>query len=280
MTQPPDLISLVLTLRPVDPPPDRPAPPWWGRATHALLLDVTRKYDADLADELHEGSDLRPFTVSNLLGKFPERRLDPAGVYVLRLTAFQPALSAVLLEAASSGTLAPGNNIELDYFFFKIEEVTWNAEEHPWAGAVRFPELAGATLLELDAPPRRVTLQFSSPTTFKSGGRHIPVPMPDLVFASLLERWNAYSPVSFPDETRRFAAQCLAISRYQLASRAVPMKGGGLRVGGAGQVTYTSLNYDRYWMSVIHTLSAFALYSGVGGGTGLGLGQARRVLTR
>jgi CRISPR-associated endoribonuclease Cas6 len=55
------------------------------------------------------------------------------------------------------------------------------------------------------------------------------------------------------------------------------MKEGGMRVGGVGQITYVSLNYDRYWMSVMHTLAAYALYAGVGAGTTMGLGQCRQV---
>jgi CRISPR-associated endoribonuclease Cas6 len=42
-----------------------------------------------------------------------------------------------------------------------------------------------------------------------------------------------------------------------------------------GDVTYTSINYDRYWMSVMAVLARFALFSGVGASTTMGLGQAR-----
>jgi len=84
--------------------------------------------------------------------------------------------------------------------------------------------------------------------------------------------------VAFPAETRRYAAECLAISRFDLTSRPVPAKRAacGWR---SGQITYATLNYDRYWMSVLHTLAAFALYSGVGAATATGLGQCGRFLT-
>ena len=103
----------------------------------------------------------------------------------------------------------------------------------------------------------------------------MPIPLPELVFGSLLQRWNAYAPVVFPEEVQRYARECLGVSRYQLASRIVHVKGAGRRVGAVGVVTYTSLNYDRYWMSLIQTLAAFAVFSGVGAGTAMGLGQAR-----
>lgn len=44
------LLSLVLTLRPLDfRRPAETLPHWWGRAAHALLLDTVRRADAALA---------------------------------------------------------------------------------------------------------------------------------------------------------------------------------------------------------------------------------------
>ena len=145
----------------------------------------------------------------------------------------------------------------------------------PWAALSDYQTLSAPYLLAKIQAPRRVTLKFTSPTTFKSRGMHVPVPLPGLVFGSLLNRWNAFAPVVFPDEVRRYAEECLAISRYKLQSRSVPMKSSGLRMGGTGEVTYVTLNYDRYWMSIIQTLALFARFSGVGAGTTIGLGQCR-----
>jgi CRISPR/Cas system endoribonuclease Cas6 (RAMP superfamily) len=44
-----------------------------------------------------------------------------------------------------------------------------------------------------------------------------------------------------------------------------------------GEVTFTALNRDRYWLSVLHLLAAFAFYSGVGYQTAAGLGQTRTI---
>jgi CRISPR-associated endoribonuclease Cas6 len=144
-----------------------------------------------------------------------------------------------------------------------------------WSALTSYQDLSAPYLLARQEAPRRVTLKFTSPTCFKSKGMHVPIPTPELVFGSLLERWNTFAPVVFPPETRRYAAECLAVSRYNLSSRPVPVKSRGMRVGGLGEITYTSLVYDRYWMSVVQTLAAFALFSGVGAGTAHGLGQCR-----
>jgi CRISPR-associated endoribonuclease Cas6 len=270
-----DLISLVLTLRPL--PTNRPAdswPDWWARAAHALVLDLVQQVDPGRAARLHDDQGVRPFTVSTLMGRFAGRVPVPEEAFALRLTGFEPGLSELLCAAAEpGGQLAPAATIELDFCPFRVESV--RTADHPWARQADFAEIATAALA--GDPARQVTLQLTSPTTFKSGGRHQPLPLPELVIGSLLERWNAFAPVGFPPEVRRYAQECLAVNRYSLRTRPVPVKGGGLRMGAVGQITYTTLNYDRYWMGVVQALAAFSLFSGIGAGTTNGLGQARRL---
>jgi CRISPR-associated endoribonuclease Cas6 len=277
-----DLLSLVITLRPVN-PAQSPAvlPRWWGRAAHALLLGVVGRADPELAAGMHDidgSSGPRPFTVSTLMGHFPGGKLDRDRPYTLRFTSFKAELSDLLLQAVQDGQLAPESVVELEYLPFKIETVDLgdSTESNPWSGNAFYQEFGAAYLLARTDPPRRITLQFTSPTTFKSAERHMPIPLPQLAFNSLLTRWNRFAPITFPEsETRRYVEECLVISRYKLSSRSVPTKGRGLRVGAIGQITYGTINYDRYWMSLITVLAHYALYTGVGAGTAHGLGQCR-----
>jgi CRISPR-associated endoribonuclease Cas6 len=282
-----DLISLVVYLQPGEQVTgEKPLPPWWGRAAHALLLDLVKAHDPGLAEKLHDESLLRPFTASTLMGRFAGGRLDLEQPYRLRLTALQGEVAAILQAEAQSGRLAVGSTLELDYLQFRVvdpqprtlsEAERGEAQGNPWVRETSYQELSAPYLLAREAAPRRFTLQFTSPTTFKSAGKHVPIPLPELVFGSLLERWNAFAPIAFPPEVKRFAEECLAVTQYKLSSRAVPLSSSNLRVGAVGEVSFTALNYDRYWMSVIATLANFALFSGVGAGTSQGLGQCRMV---
>ncbi len=103
----------------------------------------------------------------------------------------------------------------------------------------------------------------------------MPVPRPDLVFGSLMDKWNALSPVAVSPDARRYAAECMAVAAYELRSRAWPFKD-ALIVGGVGRCRYVMITQDRYWMSVIQLLADWALFAGVGAQTASGLGQARR----
>ncbi len=305
-----DLLSLLLTLRPLSAPPaDRPLPLWWGRAAHALLLDVVRQRDSVLAAALHENTQaeqaagenlVRPFTVSTLIGRAGDGGPLQQEQYTLRLTAFRADVADCLAGAAREGALTAGAVVELDYFPFRVEAVQpgdltpktdltpqppslqgkgekegGRGSGSPWEGCETYQTLSAPYLLAKNSAGRRIGLDFRSPTTFKSGGKHVPLPLPGLVFGSLLERWNACAPIAFPHELRRYAEECLALTQYKLSTRPVPAKSGSLRVGFVGEVSYTSLNYDRYWMSLLGVLAEFALYAGVGAGTSMGMGQCR-----
>lgn len=278
----PDLLSLVLTLKLAEKQPaaedeERPQPLWWGRAAHALLLQTVQKQDAALAQSLHDEEGMKPFTVSNLLGHRKNGKLVAGSTCSLRFTTLKHPLSELLLlSTQKGGNLAPGSLVELDYLPFEVLAVTTDQHVLEWASAAAYEELAARHLPAEGSAPRRIAFQFTSPTAFNTQGRTQPLPLPRLVFQSLLLRWNAVAPRSFPEETIRFAEECLAISRFQLKSRSVPLKEGGLRMGAVGEVTFATLNYDRYWMGILHTLAEFAFFAGVGAATTLGLGQCRR----
>jgi len=283
MPETPDLASLILCLKPLPAAdPTAPLPPWWGRAAHALLLRVVSQYDPALANNLHESPDaagdnpqaVRPFTASSLFGRIQLGLLDPQTVYRLRFTALNAALTHILAQASQSGPLSPGQRLELDYLPFEIIPAPAAGSSPNWEAA-SYAALSSALLLARDPAPRKVGLRLLSPTSFKMGGKHMPLPLPELVFGSLLEKWNAAAPVVFPPELKRYAAECLAMGRFNLHTRAVPWKGGALRIGAVGEVAYHAIHYDRYWMSLIGVLTNFAAFAGVGAGASQGLGQAR-----
>lgn len=271
-----ELASIVITLKALALPPEgTELPAMWGQAAHALLLRVIEERNPALSARLHDEEGLKPFTASTLMGSFAQGKPDLKQAYWLRFTSLLPETSAILLEAVEKGSLSPGRQVELERLPFQVVGVATRPEESAWASLTSYTELSGSLLMAAQPAPRRINLTFSSPTTFKSGGKHLPVPLPELVFGSLLERWNAFAPVAFPPEARRYAQECLALARYDLSTRPVQVKGAGLRVGAVGQATYTTLNYDRYWMSLMMVLALFAQFSGVGAGTSQGLGQCR-----
>ncbi|MCB0165226.1 MAG: CRISPR system precrRNA processing endoribonuclease RAMP protein Cas6 [Anaerolineae bacterium] len=267
------LTSLVINLKA---PADANLPAALGRANQALLLRLIAERDGALAGRLHDSNGPKPLTASNLmLGKREKGSLRMAAGQAgwLRFTGLTVEVSEVLLALATE----PPATVEIDGVSLAVTGATVDPAGHHWAGHISYQDLAAPYLLGGESPPRWVSLEFVSPTTFSSQGRSVPLPLPELVFGSLLDRWQAFAPIALHPEMRRFAQESVVVSRYRLRTRGSPTKQGGTQIGFTGQVTFAALNRDRYWLNILHLLATFAFYSGVGYQTGAGLGQCRVV---
>ena len=168
--------------------------------------------------------------------------------------------------ASSPGALAP--------------IVVMGTPRSPWAGTGTCEALARLHLIGGRRPAPRVELQFTTPTTFHSQGRSMPLPLPRLVFGSLLDRWNAFAPLRIDPEILVVVEQACTIARYDLRTEAVPL-GGGLQIGFVGRCTYGLppgrgiRPADEYAWRVLHLLANFAFFAGVGAKTTMGMGTVR-----
>jgi CRISPR-associated endoribonuclease Cas6 len=268
------LISILVTLRAET---DATLPRDIGRAVYSLILDNLNRVERGLAEQIHAGDGPKPLTCSGILNGRGNREgmaIKAGDPYYVRVTGLTERVSGALAAALLADAPA---SIELDRQPFQVVEATCDEEANPWCGRTGYETLAAAQMLSSVAPPRQVTLSFGSPVAFKSGGVQMPVPLPGLVFGSLVDRWNCFSPVRLSPDLRRYGEEQMAISRYRLQSRPVDQKQGALRIGAMGRVTYTALRQDRYWQGVMGLLADFALYSGVGVQTTTGMGQTRRI---
>lgn len=248
-----------------------------GRANHSLLLKWISGFDAPLAQALHDGDGPRPVTCSSLLGITPTATGLPvrAGAqYSVRLTSLDALLSQKIEERLIHDAPA---NWNLHDHPFAVSAVVCDPARNTWSNSTSYEELAGRYLVAGEKSGKSVTIEFVSPTTFKSKEMQVPVPMPGLVFGSLLDRWNALSAVTLPDDFRLFAEEAVAISYHHLRTEVVQHKQGSLLIGAVGKVTYRALSDDIYWLACLNILADFAFYSGVGAKTSTGLGQCRRI---
>lgn len=262
--------AIVYQLSPMQP---GTVPSSLGRATHAAILRLIQAADADLAARLHDEEGVKPLTVSNIAGLGPGRttQLDPERRYPLRIT----LLSDELEPIAEAWTPESMGELDIDGHAWRVHAHTLNPTDDPWAGRASYETLAAPLLNRPAELPSRWEFSFAAPVTFRRRGVNLPLPTPELVFGSLLDKWNAFAPLAMPDEVRRYAEECVAISRYDLRSVASPTSGGAVQIGAIGRCTYTAVNRDRYWQACITTLARLAFYTGIGAGTSRGFGQAR-----
>jgi CRISPR-associated endoribonuclease Cas6 len=262
--------ALVLSLRPLT---TATVAPYLGRAAHAALLQAIAGRDAAFAQRLHDSGTLKPFTTSDLLGaaRVPHgRSVTPERTYGLRWTGLSPELDALLREWSA----APPAEIVLDGARFQVESATIDRQVDSWAGSADWSELLALEQVGRAQPPSRFTVQFVAPTTFRSNGRNMLFPLPELVFGSLVDRWNGVAPIALPLEVRRFAAECLIVGRYQLQSDRVFAFEHG-ETAFHGRCTFIPTTHDRYYLHCCAALLRFAFFSGVGAKTSMGFGAVR-----
>ena len=270
-----DLLSLVLTLRPAT---TAALSPRLGRAAHAILLARLARLDPTLADAIHNMDGPKPLTCSDVLGAREAVQVLPEQAYTLRYTALTAEVAAALAKA-----FAVGDTLTFEGTDFTVEALDdgQGDESSPWAGSDTYQALAGRYLIPGSPAARNAWgLLFAAPTAFKVQGKTLPLPLPGLVFGSLVTRWNAFAPVALPAEgVRQYAEEMVVISRFALRSAPGWDRGQGdergLRIGAIGKVTYRAQNHDRYWCAALSLLAEFARYAGVGIVTTMGMGQAR-----
>ncbi|WP_369360196.1 CRISPR system precrRNA processing endoribonuclease RAMP protein Cas6 [Streptomyces sp. cg2] len=141
-------------------------------------------------------------------------------------------------------------------------------------------QTASAPYAALHALPatRRITLNFLSVTYFTRSGRWIPLPDPELLYAGLARRWNAFAPQSLPDPLIAALLTTVRLTAHELRSAPAHL-GAASRTGFTGHATFTLPHTAPDDVaSAFTSLSAFAEAAGIGAQTTHGLGWTTTTL--
>jgi len=268
-----DLLSVIITITARQ---DTLLPAHAGRAVYALFMRWLDAHSAELAKRWHDVGGIKPYTCSNIVGlsrHSPDKRLLKTGATAwFRMTALDSELAEVLLARFAY----PPKSLDIDGQVLDVASITADSTQHPWAGKTTYQDLSAQYLLAQANPPKRMSLELVSPTTFKQNNLNQPLPMPDLVYGSLSERWNAFSSVGINPELREYCRAGVGINQFDIKSSTMPMKDEGMVSGCIGKVSYRVMSYDRYWQSMLALLTEYAFYAGIGRYTAVGMGQARQ----
>ncbi|SRR6266568_5545226 len=291
-----ELFSILLRLHPSEPGWVSPSS---GSQAHAAFLDIMHQNDSTLAERLHQPNQRRPFTVGLLQGfnhlssaqleeattKNQQVQVLPGQIYWLRITMLDSHLFGTFVQHLI--TRPRTFIIRLGDARFEVSRLIGspdpNNAANSWAAYSSFAELRTFSTLQ-----KHYQFEFATPTAFskgqKSWGKLLKLfPEPAYVFESLAKQWETFAPAHLRMTANGltlhgFAAWCeegLIVTRYALETRYLP-SGKFAQAGFQGKVTYevkgARTSPETAWLS---PLAHFALFSGVGYKTSMGMGQAR-----
>jgi CRISPR-associated endoribonuclease Cas6 len=257
-----------------------------GRGVHGFWFRHWKEVDPVFASELHNDTQVAPFSLSPLMALPRPGRLGvvsiPAGH---RAQVVIGALTDGLSEAMRSRWLPglkPGQSIEIPSERVEEEQVfpgiAWRIADIS-IEECSYQELSRTHLMNSN-PPRQWEIELLTPTTFHGKVTHLPFPLPESLVGSWLRRWQAFAPIALPEEeVAHWARTHLAISSYNL--RTLPAREGDrLRVGCVGKLSLRALEMPPYLRAALDLLVSYARFCGSGAHTAQGLGQTRRVARR
>lgn len=267
----PDLRAVALRLRPLEPLHLDGAEANW-RLNYQLFLQLIDARDPELATKLQEANQPRPFTVSELLPITPTARrtghLTPLDECAVRFTGLNRPVVAALERLPE---VLP-EKVYIGEHPFAVEGVLTTPGPTVRVGADSYKAILERCFYADRPLPTVFRLHFLSPTCFRTDNQELPLPVPQLVFGSLLGRWNAFSLGPLADDSRLFAEINLKLAYYQIRSHEIMVDHQYL-VGFTGRVKFRASSRERFYLQTIEALCEFSRFSGIGYKTTTGLGQ-------
>lgn len=266
--------SLVLNLLPLS-----PIPPQFltGRHLHALFLTLVQSVDPQLSEYLHQSTADKAFTLSPLQ---TNRRRDntlqwehktaiPAGTPCWwRISLLDDTLFGKLTHLWLN--LNPDHPWHLGPADLHITSILGTPQStQPWANATTYAQLYE----EASESDRILSLSFATPTAFRQGQYDTALPTRESVFNSLLQRWNKHSKI----ELSPIAIESIFPSFFNIRTEILADSRSKF-IGCVGEVSYRLMgDLEPVLIKHINVLADFALYSGVGRKTPMGMGMVRRL---
>ena len=249
-------------------------PEFHGQQLHGLCFKLLEGFSEQLSALIHDQMSVKPFTSSLLeFGQGTvlrqKRQYIKAGAVVYwRVTALRDEALEAFLAVKRGQVLAIGN-LQL-----QVEDVITDPALSSYAGIIE-PEDMVAECFSLP-PVKGITLDFRSVTSFRSGISYFPWPLPELVFGSLADKWEAMNMpgVIAAEAVRRESAAIIPGDWHGTSRKVFLAQKRGVK-GFTGNFSYEINNLDEEIRQALLVLAAYAEFAGVGLWTAHGLGQVR-----
>lgn len=270
-----DLASIVFTLTASA---DTKLPPANARILHGAFLRWLERDHPELVTLLHANNYQRPYTLSDLHGRFEEKngwlRLPQGETYWYRLTGIEAHFIQCLLTSMRQQPTGP----QPDDSKLVPGPAFIQPQEHHWACLSSFAQIIDAVQQQSERREltHSVTLRFVSPTCFIENKQALPLPVPRYVFGYLANKWQLASPLPLPVENLQHFVESLHLSHARIETRQVDLQK-YKRTGFVGECRFAlHPALPENYRQAMHLLAEFAFFSGVGSHTTMGMGQSQK----
>ncbi len=264
-----------------------------GIPIHGWFFTVVEEIDPVFSKKLHDEAIEKPFTISTLLDDDglplgPGRVLFPGERCWIRITSISKEMSDVLRKILKLFR-AEKKTVRIYKMKFHIHDQTTNPRFHPLARETSYPEIAQNE--KYRDPFKKIKINFTSPTAFRSHQLDLPLPIPDLVFNSYIKKWNLYCThphMKFEDEWVDFLRATVKIDQiYTLQTyewKISSNKKDRIFPGFIGKVAFSLARREKissdysFWrdnFAVVEALSDYSFYCGTGQHATFGMGQTQ-----
>jgi CRISPR-associated endoribonuclease Cas6 len=258
-----------------------------GDQLRGALLNLIRKGDSPLAQQLHDDNTSKPYAISLVTGG----KRGPDGSHNFgegdradwRFSLMmQPAFEALLQKYLLNNNLP---HVRIGTINFAIVDVFVSHEAHTDSGHISISELTqGWQQNPPDLLPKRIVLDFQSPTAFSLGQdkqtkqyRFRSNPDARTLFSTLRKRWVGLGGIDAGDEFDLWVAEHIEQEIIDLQQQKLRVKNRNV-TGLVGEVAYQHYGDDTRWLSYWNLLADLTFWTGVGYQTTCGMGQVRRLL--
>ena len=237
------------------------------------VTPLPRHYYLELVKQLHEklslniGEDRIPsVSYSGLLGQVKNTgefiTFSPEETYQLKIC----SLNAETSSQVASLDLSPS----LDFLGGSFQVLEVEQEQ------TSYEQLYTYLVAEEPTPSREFQLNFLTPTAFSQDRGQLPLPVPELMFRSWLNRWNHFAPIYLgEDELLEYLTQGVKIKHHRIKTHNFALPKGYI-TGFTGTVTLTiPRRFDQLLANVAHLLCEYSSFASTGVKTRLGMGQTQ-----
>jgi CRISPR-associated endoribonuclease Cas6 len=266
--------SLVINFTPIS---DIPVGYTSGKHLHALFLSLVNSVDQELAEYFHNSSANKSFTVSSLqvihsknhhqlLQWEQQKNIKTGSNCWWRVTLLDDSLFSQLTKLWLN--LNPTKPYHLGSGNLLITSVLVTPNSHPWANACSYQQIYE----QASQTERNLNFQIATPIAFRQGKYDISLPTAELIFSSLLKRWQKYSNITL--ELSNF--DCLFPSYFDINTQIIVEEKTKF-IGCVGNISYKILgDVEPSIIKNLNVLADYAFYCGLGRKTTMGFGIVKR----